>query len=602
MFSQGNSAPRTQGLQGAVGRNWRAAARNSGQDPGSSRMTGTLFYSVPTIDNETEDHLDRDRSGEEVPLREPYLPDSDSEDDRSDSSTNSPPMSLFLDEQPQSEVPPLTPSAIYLDIPPRASSKSKASGTLGEQLLEPTSIPSGPVGWTSITYKRNYKDPFFAVLYLFALAVYLIIGIVLLFTTSSSRLEEKVSNVFTLIKSSAGMLTFVVLISAALGTLWFVTLRAYARPVVWITVLSVPCFALVIFIWSMVSSFQGPRLSNGERLPQDAGLTVLSFLPLSIGTFFLTMIYIRRDSVARTTEIIELACEILKDNPDMFFVSFGLMLIHAAFTTIWLLFFSRVFLIGHIESAALTKKWVQDDNFYPIAGFMIYMYMWTSAVLSNVQRVTLANVVSKWYFHRLEPFGYHSSKITEPALISATTTLFGPVCLGGLLIAIARFTRFVVEHITKKLKDKNFLLFASINTCCQVIQSLVENFNNYTLIYVGITGESLFSASQSTSKLFERNVVLGLLSDLLTQLVLYIYSVLLAVFTGFAAYIFATHTLMSAYSYVIGILATIIPFYIANFFTNVMSITVDATFICYAIDKDTNTRHCNKAHSAFGSR
>jgi hypothetical protein len=105
MSSQGNNTPRTQGLQGAVGRNWRAAARSSGQGPASSsRMTGTLFYSVPTIDAE-EEHLDSDQLGEEQPLREAYMPDYDSEDDGSDSSAHSPPMSLFLDGQPQSEVP-----------------------------------------------------------------------------------------------------------------------------------------------------------------------------------------------------------------------------------------------------------------------------------------------------------------------------------------------------------------------------------------------------------------------------------------------------------------------------------------------------------------
>jgi len=42
----------------------------------------------------------------------------------------------------------------------------------------------------------------------------------------------------------------------------------------------------------------------------------------------------------------------------MFFVSFGLMLIHVVFTAIWLLFFSRVFLIGHIESTTLTSTYL----------------------------------------------------------------------------------------------------------------------------------------------------------------------------------------------------------------------------------------------------
>lgn len=69
----------------------------------------------------------------------------------------------------------------------------------------------------------------------------------------------------------------------------------------------------------------------------------------------------------------------------MFFVSFGLMLVHVVFTAIWLVFFARVFLIGHVDSSA-GGSWVLEGNFYPIAAYLIFIYMWTSAVLSNVQR------------------------------------------------------------------------------------------------------------------------------------------------------------------------------------------------------------------------
>ncbi|KAF9001388.1 hypothetical protein BGZ52_009985, partial [Haplosporangium bisporale] len=151
-----------------------------------------------------------------------------------------------------------------------------------------------------------------------------------------------------------------------------------------------------------------------------------------------------------------------------------------------------------------------------------------------------------------------------------------------------------------KLKDHSFPLFVFVATCCRVIQGLVENFNNYTLIYVGITGESLFAAARSASKIFHRNLLWGLISDVLTKLVLFINATMLSLLTGFAAYIFATHTLKSPYGYVVGILSSIIPFYITRFFTHIMAITVDATFLCYAIDLDTNTCHSNKAHSAFG--
>lgn len=67
--------------------------------------------------------------------------------------------------------------------------------------------------------------------------------------------------------------------------------------------------------------------------------------------------------------------------------------------------------------------------------------------------------------------------------------------------------------------------------------------------------------------------VYDLFLDFLTKLILFIYSTLFSLLTGFAAYIFATHHLHSPYGYVIGILSSIIPYYITGFFTHIMAIT-----------------------------
>ncbi|KAF8925922.1 hypothetical protein BGZ52_006282, partial [Haplosporangium bisporale] len=435
-----------------------------------------------------------------------------------------------------------TPAAIYLDVPPPMSGKSRG-GSLGEQLLAPRHI-SGPMGRTSISYKRQYKDPFFAGLYIFAMGLFFIMGIVLLFITSSSPLDGHIYHVYSVIKSSAA------------------------------------------------ASFHGPE-RQGERDPQDTGLTYLSFLPLGVGSVFIGVIYFRRKYISRTTAIIELASDVLKENPDMFVVSFGLAVVHIIFTAIWLVLFARVFLIGHVES---TDVWILEGNFYPIAAYFIFFFMWTSAILSNVQRVTLSNVVSKWYFHRHEPITYQSSMNTMPALMNALTGSFGSVCLGALFIATVQFAVVLLRstarvHKLHHLKDLPR----------QRPNGMVEHFNNYTLIYVGITGESLFSAARSASKVFRRTLLWGIIADLLTKLILFVNSLMLSLLTGFSAYVFATHTLQSPYGYIIGILSTIIPFYITRFFTHIMAIIVDTTFLCYAIDLDTNTCHSNKAHSAFGT-
>jgi len=80
-------------------------------------MAGSLFYSVPTIDHDDDEdeHDDHDtdlqqydprrRSDTRPPQNESYMPDymsdTDSDRDHSDSSTHSPPMSLFLDRTHQ---------------------------------------------------------------------------------------------------------------------------------------------------------------------------------------------------------------------------------------------------------------------------------------------------------------------------------------------------------------------------------------------------------------------------------------------------------------------------------------------------------------------
>ncbi|RUS20280.1 hypothetical protein BC938DRAFT_475588 [Jimgerdemannia flammicorona] len=44
------------------------------------------------------------------------------------------------------------------------------------------------------------------------------------------------------------------------------------------------------------------------------------------------------------------ACDILKDNPEMFLISLGLMVAFIIFSSIWLVIFSRLWLLGNVKS------------------------------------------------------------------------------------------------------------------------------------------------------------------------------------------------------------------------------------------------------------
>ncbi|CAG8596378.1 11041_t:CDS:2 [Ambispora gerdemannii] len=227
--------------------------------------------------------------------------------------------------------------------------------------------------------------------------------------------------------------------------------------------------------------------------------------------------------------------------------------------------------------------------------FYIFMYFWASAVFSNIQRVTLAGVVSNWYFHRHTSERFSSKMITKLAAIRATTSSFGTVCLGALILSTIQTIKYIVFQLKKRSGSRIFSCIA----CLQCFEVLIENLNNYALIYVGISGANFRSSAEFTTKLLRRNLISGLITDLYTKFILSIGSLLISLICGFATFVYATHSLEPRYGYIVGIMASLIPYYISQFYAYIMMNTIDALFLCYALDLDNNTNHCHLAHATF---
>ncbi|CAG8753404.1 8246_t:CDS:2, partial [Gigaspora rosea] len=383
-------------------------------------------------------------------------------------------------------------------------------------------------------------------------------------------------------------------------------------PLVWGTLISVPFVFTAMFIWAFVSSLTGPLRESGKPDPQDNLLLTLSFLPFFISLGSVVFLYTRRKNVKKTINIIELACEILNANRRMVNVSLIILGAYILFTIIWLIFFSRVFLYGHMVQTS-SSAWMFYQNSYLLI-FFVFMYLWTSAVLYNIQRydkmrfivMHLLNLPVDYLPYAPAPLHLRreldrdaSQDTCNLALRRATTSSLGSICLGGLILSTVRFLHLINEFTKKNIRRSS--VFYCITTCFACLDGIISVLDKYTLICVGISGESYFSSAVFTAKLFRRNLVFGLVNDTITNIILRIGAIMISLFCGFATFIYATHSLQSSYGYVVGILASIIPYYIAQFFVCIMMNIVDATFLCYAIDLDTNKIHCTKAHEAFSN-
>ncbi|OBZ87142.1 Choline transporter-like protein ctl1 [Choanephora cucurbitarum] len=539
--------------------------------------THSLFYSV---------HQNDISQGDSIPLTL-----SNAYSDRSQ---------LLFDQEQDG----LKPSAIYLDEPIGHSNTS-----LSDSLL-PTSATI-PVGISQMD--KKYKDPIFAVLYIICFGIFFISGIILSLTTNSHAIEEYVKgSTFKTIKDSAGILTIIIATALIMGSLWLFILRTFTKLLVWGTVVCMPIALTVLFIWTLVESFHSYFIysDQGQTTVRDTGLTIISFIPLLLNLIYMKLVLDHRHRITKTVSVIELACDVARYNPGIILVSMVLLVTFILFSILWLVFFNRLWLVGHLDQGT---TWIIHQYVYSLAAFYVFMYIWTAKLLIYMERFCLSVMTAQWYFHRNEPSTANQIPWIA-SLVQASSTSLGTLALGSLILAIIQCLQLIAKSIRKYAKSARPLatVFSFI---LSYIDAIISTFSNYTISLAAITGENFFSAANSATKIFRRNLLTGLFGDLLTQLILYIGASVIALSSGLGAYVYATHQLHSPHGFIMGLLGTLMPWYLSQFFSYTMTsiidasfntntthescVSIDASFLCYAIDLDTGTVHLSAAHAAF---
>ncbi|KAI7871222.1 plasma-membrane choline transporter-domain-containing protein [Spinellus fusiger] len=584
-------------------RAYSSYAQMSHSDQGETG-THSLFYSLP-----------QDALGESIPLTHSnaYSDTSQLLFDGHDLQEESMAASASMAVSDYEESP--KPSAIYLDTPLLPTSPCTSGKALLSESLLPTTAAIPPKRTTPVI-DRKYKDPLFGILYLLALGVYLITGGVVLGTTDSHALDRVArGSTFRVISDSAGLLSMMVAATFIVGAGWFFVLHRCTKAIVWGTVVCVPVVLVGLFLWTLVESFQSYYYYDSQPSSQDTSLTFLSFVPLAVGLVYVKMVLSGRHRIQKTIAVIEFACDLLQSNPGILIVSLILLCVFVGFSALWLVLFSRLWLLGYVQKTSQPGKfkrrkekkrprthgrtlaiWIVHDHVTLLVVFYVFIYMWTAAVLINMQRFALSAITAQWYFHRHEPT-LTNGEVWKSSLLRGSTTSLGTLAVGGLILTLVQAMHLLTQYLKKYVKkSRPFVWIVSI--VLAYLEALVSQINHYTISLSGITGESFYGSARSGTRMFRRNLLSGLLGDLLTKLILYVGAVVISFISGLGTYVFATHHLHSQ-GYIIGMMAAIVPMYIAQFFSYTMMSIIDAAFLCYAIDLDTGMVHMSSAHTVF---
>lgn len=219
----------------------------------------------------------------------------------------------------------------------------------------------------------------------------------------------------------------------------------------------------------------------------------------------------------------------VKANCGIVIFSYIFVIAAALFSFVWAIAvlgtFNSVFTC---EDPETQTNCVVSGSGYGLLFLLFLAYFFFQQVLQNAIHVTIAGVVATWWLAPEEANSFCSSSIYD-SLKRTFTTSFGSICFGSLLVAIIQALRALAN--TARSQDDGILLcLAECILGC--IQNLIEYFNKWAFIYVGIYGMSYCESGKSVMQLFSSRGWEAIIADDLVGNTLLLVSVIVGALTG----------------------------------------------------------------------
>jgi len=227
----------------------------------------------------------------------------------------------------------------------------------------------------------------------------------------------------------------------------------------------------------------------------------------------------------------------VKKNAGVIVVAYFITLLSFFYSMLWM-----TALVGVYDKEGLCDTTVTNNSTTTTCSgnlawgyffLLLLAFFWTEQVFQNTIHVTIAGVVSTWWFAP-EDAGSCCSVAIKDSFVRATTTSFGSICFGSLLVAIIQTLRAMVE-MARSDNDQDAcaaFLLCLVDCLLRCLEDALEYFNKYAYIYVGMYGYSYLEAGKNVMTLFSQKGWSIIISDNLISNVLSLFSLLIGCLTG----------------------------------------------------------------------
>ncbi|KAL3781243.1 hypothetical protein ACHAWO_009875 [Cyclotella atomus] len=215
--------------------------------------------------------------------------------------------------------------------------------------------------------------------------------------------------------------------------------------------------------------------------------------------------------------------------------------------------------------------------------FLFLSFYWTSSVIKNTLHVTVAGVVGTWWFVPTEASSFCSSAVRDSYARSMTTS-FGSICMGSLVVAIVE----TLENTVKNQREESDGLLLCLAQCILAcLRDVIEYFNTWAYVFVGLYGYTFLEAGKGVIELFKTRGWTTIITDNLAQSVLSMLSAAVGLLTGLVAMtiahgqgmVFGNELGASAAAFFIGFIVGTV---LTSTLMTLVSSAVNTVIVCYA--------------------
>jgi hypothetical protein len=338
-----------------------------------------------------------------------------------------------------------------------------------------------------------------------------------------------------------------------------------------------------------------------------AGSIVVGIIGLVFAGLAALYMYLVQKRIPFAKANLIVACEAVKAHASLYCVAFFIVFLQIAWILVWTLAFvgiaddlSKENIVnpgassngascvsnGDCQSNSCAyqsdsgRSICQSDVVTAMSGvvyfFLLVSFFWGIQVVKNIAHVSIAGTVASWWFHS------DHKGATASALKRAFTTSLGSICLGSLIVAILQALKQMARE-AQRSGDSLACIAVCILGC---IERLLELFNKWAFVYVGVYGYKFTQAGKAVFELFKARGFEVIINDDLIGNVISLTSLavgLLCAGLGVAFhYLWTDLTAFDNAPIILGILGFLVGL-------GVSSIPKSWSRVDIAMDPDTNT-------------